>query len=502
MRYHSTRSLQDTVSGREAVFRGLAPDGGLYVTDRLNSTRIDPAVYETGAGSYAATARAVLGALLDDFTEDEIRVSVENAYGSTFSSALVTPVTALGDMHLLELYHGPTAAFKDVALCLLPQLMSRALSGTGRRLMIATATSGDTGKAALEGFRDVPDIGITVLYPENGVSAVQERQMTTQRGKNVTVLAVRGNFDDAQRTVKSLFTDPITKTLAAYGISLTSANSINIGRLVPQMVYYFEAYRQLRAEGKIKPGDRLDFTVPTGNFGDVLAGWCAKQLGLPVGRLIVASNANNVLTDFLTTGVYDRRRPLIKTLSPSMDILVSSNLERTLYWMESQVTGDAESAAVHTRECMTALAEKGFYQVTEPLLTQLQTEFGCAFADDTETKASIRAAWENEHRLIDPHTAVARAAALKNRTSGRAMCVLSTASPYKFVNAVYEALYGDVPASASPFDTMDELARRTGVTPPASLTALRTLPVLWQETLDVKDVPERILKAAQTQLVD
>ncbi len=268
------------------------------------------------------------------------------------------------------------------------------------------------------------------------------------------------------------------------------------------MVYYFEAYRQLRAEGKIKPGDRLDFTVPTGNFGDVLAGWCAKQLGLPVGRLIVASNANNVLTDFLTTGVYDRRRPLIKTLSPSMDILVSSNLERTLYWMESQVTGDAESAAVHTRERMTALAEKGFYQVTDPLLTQLQTEFGCAFADDTETKASIRAAWENEHRLIDPHTAVARAAALKNRTPGRAMCVLSTASPYKFVNAVYEALYGDVPASASPFDTMDELARRTGVTPPPSLTALRTLPVLWQETLDVKDVPERILKAAQTQLVD
>ena len=264
MRYHSTRSLQDTVSGREAVFRGLAPDGGLYVTDRLNSTRIDPAVYETGAGNYAATARAVLRTLLDDFTEDEIRVSVENAYGSTFSSAIVTPVTALGDMHLLELYHGPTAAFKDVALCLLPQLMSRALAGTGRRLMIATATSGDTGKAALEGFRDVPDIGITVLYPENGVSAVQERQMTTQRGKNVTVLTVRGNFDDAQRTVKSLFTDPIAKTLAASGISLTSANSINIGRLVPQMVYYFEAYRQLRAEGKIEPGDRLDFTVTTG----------------------------------------------------------------------------------------------------------------------------------------------------------------------------------------------------------------------------------------------
>ena len=500
MRYHSTRSLQDNVSGREAVFRGLAPDGGLYVTDRLTEIRIDPAVYKTGSGSYAATARNVLGALLDDFTADEIRDAVANAYGNTFTAPEVTPVTALGDLGLLELYHGPTAAFKDVALCLLPQLMSRALAGTGRRLMIVTATSGDTGKAALEGFRNVPDISITVLYPENGVSAIQERQMATQLGDNVTVLAVKGNFDDAQRTVKNLFADPVTRTLAASGISLTSANSINIGRLVPQMVYYFEAYRQLRAAGKIEPGERLDFTVPTGNFGDVLAGWCAKQMGLPVGRLIVASNANNVLTDFLTTGRYDRRRLLVKTLSPSMDILVSSNLERTLYWMESQLTGDPESAAAHTRERMASLAANGVYTVTGALLDKLQSDFGCGSADDAETKASIKAAWEHEHRLIDPHTAVARTVALENRTAGRTMCVLSTASPFKFGRAVYEALYGPVPAAASPFEIMDQLSERTGITPPASLSNLRTLPVRWKETLRIEDVPQRVLQAAQTQL--
>lgn len=500
MIYHSTRSRDVRASGREAVLEGLAADGGLFVTDALvegaelpQSVRIDPA--SLAGGDYKATARRVLGALLDDFTAEEIAGAVEGAYSGTFSSPLVTPVTALGELRMLELWHGPTAAFKDVALRMLPQLMSRALAGTDRRLMIATATSGDTGKAALEGFRDVPGIGISVFYPEGGVSAVQELQMATQEGANVSVLAVKGDFDAAQSAVKRLFATPEVKAgLAGLGVTLTSANSINIGRLVPQIVYYFDAWRQLLEAGEIGPDEKVDFTVPTGNFGDVLAGWCARRMGLPVGRLIVASNANDVLTRFLSTGVYDRRRTLEKTISPSMDILVSSNLERCLFWMDG---GDAERSAARMRE----LAEKGFYRIPEALLARLQAEFGYGMADDDVTRASIREAWEKEGRLIDPHTAVARRVALENLTPGRKMIVLSTASPYKFCAAVYEALYGrDEALFADPFAVMDALCRRTGVEPPAPLAGLRGKAVRWRETGEVAAIPEFVLRAARERL--
>ena len=386
MLYHSTRNKNEVMSSREAVLQGLARDGGLFVTDDLDRAQIDPASLR---GSYMDTAKRVFSLLLDDYTEEELESAIHAAYGHTFTAPEVTPVTKLGEMHLLELYHGPTSAFKDVALSMLPQLMSKALAGTGKKIMIATATSGDTGKAALAGFKDVPGIGISVFYPEGGVSAIQELQMSTQEGKNVAVCAVNGNFDDAQTAVKKLFSSDAVAEFAALGVSLSSANSINVGRLVPQIVYYFDAYKQLMEQGVLRAGDPIDFTVPTGNFGDVLAGYCAKRMGLPVRHLVVASNANNVLTAFLTTGVYDRRRDLVKTISPSMDILVSSNLERALYWIDG-------GNAARTLERMKALQTEGVYRVDAELLAKLQETFLASFSNDDETKDAIRRAWEDE----------------------------------------------------------------------------------------------------------
>ncbi|MDO5531492.1 threonine synthase [Sutterella sp.] len=496
MQYHSTRNPEEILSGREAVLQGLARDGGLFVTDSLDGCQIDPA---TLTGGYHDTARRVLSALLDDYSAEEINASVEAAYSAkNFSSPDVTPVTPIGDMHLLELYHGPTAAFKDVALCMLPQLMSRALEGTGRKLMIITATSGDTGKAALSGFQDVPGIGITVFYPEGGVSAVQHLQMATQEGANVAVCAVRGNFDDAQTAVKALFASPVTKDLGEIGVSLSSANSINIGRLVPQIVYYFDAYRQLLQAGKIKAGDEIDFTVPTGNFGDVLAGYCAKRMGLPVGRLVVASNANDVLTEFLETGVYNRKRTFYKTISPSMDILVSSNLERALYWIDGH-------DAARTRARLEALKSEGVYSVDADLLAKFKSIFGCGSVDDAGTKDAIREAWETTGRLIDPHTAVAWAVARRERRAGVEMVVLSTASPYKFCRDVYTAIYGELKTKAADegaqaFEYMDALADNTGVEPPACLSGLRTKPVLWKDVENIPDLPQYVLAQARAKL--
>lgn len=492
MIYHSTRSRAEALSSREAVLQGLAGDGGLLVTDDLPDLRVDLA--EILSGDYALAARRVLGTLLPDFSADEIARSVDAAYGNTFEHPLVTPVTNLGDMRLLELFHGPTAAFKDVALQMLPQLMSRALAGTGRRLTIATATSGDTGKAALEGFADVPGIGITVFYPDGGVSDVQRLQMATQRGENVSVAALRGNFDDAQNAVKALFASPLRGELDRRGVTLTSANSINIGRLAPQVVYYFDAYRQLVARGEVKAGDPVDFTVPTGNFGDVLAGWFAKTLGLPVGRLVVASNANRVLADFLETGVYDRRRALARTTSPSMDILVSSNLERALYYLDGM---DAERTAARMAE----LARDGVYRIEPALLERFRESFAGGWADDRAAALAIREAWEDHGRLLDPHTAVAWVTARAHAVPDRPMVVLSTASPFKFCQSVWEALYGKFdfagadPAGAA-FAVMDALAERTGLEPPKSLSTLRGLPLRFTGVFDVADAPECVRRTA------
>lgn len=491
MRYHSTRSLVQQLTSREAVLQGLAADGGLFVTDELPELHIAPASL---TGGYAGAARRVLGTLLSDFSAEEIAGAVEAAYGNTFADPAVTPVTKIGSMHLLELYHGPTAAFKDVALQMLPQLMSRALAGTGRRLVIATATSGDTGKAALEGFADVPGIGIAVFYPDGGVSAIQRLQMATQKGVNVEVAALRGNFDDAQSAVKALFASPLKAELAARNITLTSANSINIGRLAPQVVYYFDAYRQLAEAGVIRQGERIDFCVPTGNYGDVLAGWFAKTLGLPVRRLIVASNANHVLSDFLETGVYDRRRDLVRTSSPSMDILVSSNLERALYYLD-------DMDPVRTAARMAALKADGIYRIEPELLDKFRAVYGCGWLDDAETSDAVREAWETTGRLIDPHTAVAWKIAQEQASPEVPMVVLSTASPFKFCRDVFNALYGPLKLKsttpeAAAFEYMDALADSTGVEPPQCLSALRTQSVRFNAVYDVDQAPERVLAAA------
>ena len=337
--FHSTRSTTDSLTSKQAIRQGIAADGGLFVTDALGETRVD--VAQLVGKSYQDIAVTVLGALLPDFSEAELRECVEAAYGPQWGDGAITPLKPLGEDWVLELFHGPTSAFKDVALQILPRFMARTTPADGdadEKIMIVTATSGDTGKAALAGFADAPGTGITVFYPQGKVSQVQELQMTTQTGSNVTVCAVEGNFDDAQSAVKRIFGDrDLAARLAGDAhVRLSSANSINVGRLVPQVVYYFSAYVQLVERGAIALGDEVEFCVPTGNFGDILAGYYAKLLGLPVKHLIVASDRNNVLFEFLTTGTYNRQRPFFQTISPSMDILISSNLERMLYYMSDK----------------------------------------------------------------------------------------------------------------------------------------------------------------------
>ena len=473
--YHSTRSKLDSVTSKQAILRGIAPDGGLYVADWLGQTKMDLAA--VCAQGFHQTARQVLGILLPDYAEDELTACVEAAYGSQWDTPAVTPVTPLGADWLLELYHGPTSAFKDVALQMLPQLMSVARAGDGRDVMIVTATSGDTGKAALDGFAGVPHTGVTVFYPEGKVSDVQHLQMATQAGDNVAVCAIRGNFDDAQSEVKSIFADEaLAQRLADAGVALSSANSINVGRLAPQVTYYFDAYAQLVRAGAVKLGEKVTFCVPTGNFGDVLAGYYAKLLGLPVARLVVASNKNDVLTDFITTGTYDRRRDFAKTISPSMDILVSSNLERLLYYMSD---GDCELVA----SLMADLGEKGFYQVPEELLAKIQEVFACGRADDDATRAEIASTWNELGALIDPHTAVAKSVLDAVPADGSVRVCLSTASPYKFSSDVLAALGQDT-SGMSGFACMDALEKATGTTAPAQLSGLRDLPVLHEDVCD------------------
>ena len=472
--YHSTRSANGPVTSKQAILSGIAPDGGLYVADWLGEKKLDlVGICNQG---FHATACQVLGTLLPDYTADEIAGCVEGAYGAQWDTTAVTPVTALGSDWLLELYHGPTSAFKDVALQMLPRLMSVARGNDGSDIMIVTATSGDTGKAALDGFAGVSHTGVTVFYPEGKVSDVQQLQMSTQTGDNVAVCAVRGNFDDCQGTVKQIFADrELADRLAGKGVALSSANSINVGRLAPQVTYYFDAYAQLVAKGVIKLGEKVTFCVPTGNFGDVLAGWFAKQLGLPVERLIVASNRNDVLTDFISTGVYDRRRDFHKTISPSMDILVSSNLERLLFYMSD---GDCELVA----HLMSELTEKGVYQVPEAVLANIQETFSCGRTTDDETCAEIASTWKDLGVLIDPHTAVAKHV-LDAQSAGGVRVCLSTASPYKFSADVLRALGEDV-SGMNGFACMDALEKLTGTMAPPQLSGLRNATVLHEQVCD------------------
>ena len=463
MRYHSTRNSADFVDSAQAVLAGLAPDGGLYMPETIPAFDWQTCL----KGDTFAMAEMILSTLLPEIPNmDEL---VRKAYTGKFETEALTPTVTVGDHTVLELFRGPTSAFKDVALCMLPQLLTAAREekGMDKEIMILTATSGDTGKAALAGFRDVPGIRITVFYPHGGVSAVQRAQMVTQDGNNVTVCAVEGNFDDAQTGVKKIFAACADgKLLEQKGFDLSSANSINIGRLAPQVTYYFKAYRDLLDRGTIALGEEVNFCVPTGNFGDILAGYLAKLLGLPVGMLVCASNANNVLTDFLATGRYDRLRPLRKTISPSMDILVSSNLERLLYLM----SGDTALVA----ELMGELNTKGSYQIPNAMFEKIKASFVGFDCDDAAAKAAIARCWQENGYLLDPHTATAWDAAERyvNQTGDhRPMVILSTASPYKFPAAVLEAMVGDL--SGDEFDQMERLAQITNVPIPGNLADLR-----------------------------
>ena len=461
MNYHSTRSKQLPVDSAQAVLNGLAPDGGLYVPEMLPQVDVKSILEMDTYGM----ATAIIGAMLPDIPG--MAELVERAYRGKFVADDLTPTVQAGDFTVLELFHGPTSAFKDVALCMLPQLLTAAKAEKGMKedILILTATSGDTGKAALEGFKDVPGVKICVFYPHGGVSKVQRAQMATQEGSNVTVLAVEGNFDDAQTGVKNIFAT-VKNDLTPGGARLSTANSINIGRLAPQITYYFKAYADLLHRGSIAMGDKVNFCVPTGNFGDILAGYLAKKLGLPVGKLICASNANNVLTDFINTGCYDRRRPLHKTISPSMDILVSSNLERLLYLM----SGDTELVA----GLMTKLNQEGFYQVPESLQNAIRAEFWGGCCDDGAARSTIGKVFRACGYLCDTHTATGWAVAeeYRNATGDQTpMVVLSTASPYKFPAAVLSAL--ETSNEPDEFKQMDRLAELTGVKMPENLAAVR-----------------------------
>ncbi len=481
MIYHSTRSKNTTVDSAQAVLNGLAPDGGLYVPEQLPALNVASIL---SMDTYAM-ASAIIGAMLPDIPNME--QLVQKAYGGKFTADDLTPTVQAGDVTVLELFHGPTSAFKDVALCMLPQLLTsaKAQKGMDEDILILTATSGDTGKAALEGFQDVPGIKICVFYPHGGVSKVQRAQMATQEGNNVTVLAVAGNFDDAQTGVKNIFAT-VGNQLTPGGARLSTANSINIGRLAPQITYYFKAYADLLRRGQIAMGDKVNFCVPTGNFGDILAGYLAKKLGLPVGMLICASNANNVLTDFLETGLYDRRRPLHKTVSPSMDILVSSNLERLLYLM----TSDTDLVA----DLMKKLNTEGFYQVPESLKTAISSEFWGGFCDDVKTKETIGRVWRKTGYLCDTHTATgwAVAEAYRAKTGDNApMVVLSTASPYKFPAAVLSSLEEN--EIADEFDMMERLEAVTGVKIPENLSSVRHKKELHTEVIAKEDMLQKVL---------
>ena len=492
MDYFSTRGEAEHVSSATAILKGLASDGGLFVPDSFPHLTIGE-IEALVPLSYEERAVRILRLFLTDYTEDELRGCVERAYGRTFDDVRRAPVRTVGDLEVLELWHGPTSAFKDMALQLLPQLMSTARKKTGEQdtILILVATSGDTGKAALEGFADAEGIRIMVFYPDGGVSPVQRLQMVTQTGANVSVVAVRGNFDDAQRGVKEIFGDAtMAEELAALRTKLSSANSINWGRLVPQIVYYFSAYADLLRERKITADDAVNFTVPTGNFGNILAGYYAKRMGLPVGKLVCASNANNVLTDFLQTGIYDRQRDFYQTLSPSMDILISSNLERLLY----HLTEDTAQVAAW----MTELAASGKYDASR-LLTALRENFWAAFADDAATEGEIRAVYERTSYTLDTHTAVAyRAAEDYRRATGdtRPMVVLSTASPYKFGASVLHAL-GEDTAGLDEFAQMARLKTRSGMEVPARLAALREASVLHKRICEKNDMCTEVLAFAR-----
>ncbi len=483
--YTNTRNDALRITASRAILSGMAEDGGLYVMKSLPAL---DAKRVCGLGAREISVEVLL-ALLPDFTREAMRGIVDRAYEGRFETQDITPLVKVGGVWVLELFRGPTSAFKDVALCALPQLLceAKAMNGEAEDTMILAATSGDTGKAALSGFADIPGTKIAVFYPYGGVSAIQRAQMVTQEGRNVAVCAVRGNFDDAQSAVKRVFQRAGEGGAQFKNIKLSSANSINVGRLAPQVMYYYKAYGELMRNGEISFGDEVDFVVPTGNFGDILAGYIAKRMGLPVGRLVCASNKNDVLTQFIDTGVYDRRREFYKTASPSMDILISSNLERLLYY-------ECGGNAAHVRMFMHRLAYDGHYAVEPDMLFRIRDTFLARSCDDAETFFTIRRVFESHGYLLDTHTAVAWSAA-GALGEGRPTVVLSTASPYKFAGDVLRAVTGEDEADG--FAAMEKLSRVSGTPIPKGLADLCEKRERHTDVIDIADVFDYVQRKAK-----
>ena len=485
--YKSTRNADKTITASQAILKGLAEDGGLFVPTEL--PKLDVTMDELKTMSYQETAYAVMKQFLTDFTEEELKHCINSAYDSKFDTEVIAPLVKVGDTYHLELFHGATIAFKDMALSILPHLLTTAAkkNNVTKDIVILTATSGDTGKAALAGFADVPGTKIIVFYPKNGVSKVQELQMVTQKGDNTSVVAIHGNFDNAQSGVKALFEDKeLEKELSEAGYQFSSANSINIGRLVPQVVYYVYAYAKLLENEEIENGEEINVTVPTGNFGNILAAYYAKQMGVPIAKLICASNENKVLFDFFKTGKYNRNREFVLTSSPSMDILISSNLERLIYTIAGQ---DAKKNS----ELMEALKKDGVYEIT-PEMKEKLSDFEGGYSTEEETKETIGATYKSTGYVMDTHTAVAAHVSRAYRDASKdqkKMLVASTASPYKFARSVMTAIdekYDEL----EEFALIDELEKVSGVAIPNAIEEIRNAQIRHTKECDVDKMKETV----------
>lgn len=472
LNYRSTRGGDQGVTASAAIVKGLASDGGLFVPETMPVMNKD--LNQLKDLSYQDLAYEVMSLFYEDFTEEELRHCINSAYDKKFDTEEIAPTVKVGKTYLLELFHGATIAFKDMALSILPYLMMTAAkkNGIDNEIVILTATSGDTGKAALAGFAEVKGASIIVFYPKDGVSPIQKQQMVTQVGDNTHVVGIEGNFDDAQNGVKAIFSDESLKaTLAEKGFQFSSANSINIGRLVPQVVYYFYTYLTLLREGEIKAGEVINVSVPTGNFGNILAAYYAKSMGLPIGKLICASNDNKVLFDFLATGTYDRNRPFILTTSPSMDILISSNLERLIY----QIADDKDE---QTNGLMKALVADGVYKITDTMKVKLEDFYG-NYADQSETSEAIKDLFDQTGYLMDPHTAVGYSVMKKYQSETKdpaKTVVISTASPYKFTRSTMTSLEEGY-AKESDFDLVQDMYKATKVEIPKAIHDILEAPV-------------------------
>lgn len=486
MKYISTRNKNLNLDASSAILQGLSKDKGLFILENPSDLQVN--LEDCLNMNYQELAYEILSKYLNDFTAEQTRTCISNSYTHTFSSKDITPTVKVKDDYILELFHGPTSAFKDVALQILPHLLTTSLKiqGSKEEIIILTATSGDTGKAALEGFKDVDNVRIIVFYPKDGVSDVQKKQMLTSEGKNCYVIGVNGNFDDCQRKVKECFVDEELKEYMEKNYQkFSSANSINIGRLIPQIVYYFKAYLDLVNKKEINLYDKVNVSVPTGNFGDILAGYLAKQMGCPIETFICASNENNVLTEFIQTGIYNAKRIFKKTNSPSMDIVISSNLERLLYLYckdDSLVT-----------QMMNDLQEKGSYELTSDMKARLQNEFFASYTTQVETKELIKEVYEKENYLLDPHTAVAYKGMLdfkkENRNNYKTI-VLSTASPYKFMDTVLNSISE---SKSDEFTMMEECEQLTNVKIPNNLKNLQEKENLHNTNVEISEMKNAIL---------